>query len=765
MRFFSVYSTLMTESEINSHRHWKFDDFIPIATLAGVFVAFYFPLLSGSHTLFNGDFLSMAFPWKFIVYKALHENYLPFWNPSIFSGIPLMEAMHPGALYPPNIIFLLNDYVYAINLFFVLHHGFLTFTTYFLCRYWKMSNPASLSAAFISLFGGFFISILDVYNHFTSLTWLPLIFLLFNKLLDTKKIKYLAGTVSCLTCQTLAGSPEYSALTVILLAGYYLFAVSQKDIQLSIPKRIAAIATMVIITLGISAIQLVPSYLLVKDSPRGQGLSFKLHSVWSMEPRSFWKLIGPDNFSGFLTRGIDIPFNFIQSFYNGILPCLLFLLAFRYWTDRKIRIWIIFFFIGAFFAIGRLNPVYEFLYQIIPLLSMFRFPEKYFFLCQFSLIFISGFLIDRFLKESHNLKNTFFWLSFLSITVVASIKYHPGVNWKIPVSILAVFGLIIFLSTIKKSGKTFIPYAFPALILLDTFLGNAPMLPMIEANFLKDKAAVLKKININSQNPYRIYSSPVKMDFNRPIIPIAPNLLIAYQLTKDYALPNLGTAFGLEYPDGWSTMFLEDSRKWAAQFISASIQKRKLILQRSNVKYWISYVDFTGKGKQISLLGKPNVKEFRETLPRAFLVSDIKILEGKKLFDVYYDPNFDPLKEAILNEKIDCPPSQTFSGKVESIKYKGNQVQIKTEQSGDGFLILLDSWSPGWKATIDGEGSPIYRANYFYRAVPLKSGKHVTKFTYEPQGWKTGWMISSGFILIFVSTLFILRIKGIKQIQ
>ncbi len=51
---------------------------------------------------------------------------------------------------------------------------------------------------------------------------------------------------------------------------------------------------------------------------------------------------------------------------------------------------------------------------------------------------------------------------------------------------------------------------------------------------------------------------------------------------------------------------------------------------------------------------------------------------------------------------------------------------------GDGFVVLSDQFYPGWRAYVDGRESPIYRANYLFRAVPVPAGEHVVEFTYQP---------------------------------
>lgn len=111
-------------------------------------------------------------------------------------------------------------------------------------------------------------------------------------------------------------------------------------------------------------------------------------------------------------------------------------------------------------------------------------------------------------------------------------------------------------------------------------------------------------------------------------------------------------------------------------------------------------------------------------LPRAYLVHDMKIIpEKEEIFRELLSPSFDPRTSAIL-EDADSP--SPLSGpdiqKVEDARiesYAANRVVVRARASGNAYLILADTWYPGWKARVDGKETKIYRANYLQRAVYL----------------------------------------------
>jgi uncharacterized membrane protein YfhO len=49
-----------------------------------------------------------------------------------------------------------------------------------------------------------------------------------------------------------------------------------------------------------------------------------------------------------------------------------------------------------------------------------------------------------------------------------------------------------------------------------------------------------------------------------------------------------------------------------------------------------------------------------------------------------------------------------------------------------GFVLVNETYYPGWVATIDGEPAPILRANAFVRAVRVRAGKHHIVMEFRP---------------------------------
>ncbi len=70
-----------------------------------------------------------------------------------------------------------------------------------------------------------------------------------------------------------------------------------------------------------------------------------------------------------------------------------------------------------------------------------------------------------------------------------------------------------------------------------------------------------------------------------------------------------------------------------------------------------------------------------------------------------------------------------------------------------GWLVLADTWYPGWQATVDGDQSPLYRADSIFRAVYVGAGSHQVEIKYRPSGFNFGGMFSILVLLLILPLL------------
>jgi uncharacterized membrane protein YfhO len=55
---------------------------------------------------------------------------------------------------------------------------------------------------------------------------------------------------------------------------------------------------------------------------------------------------------------------------------------------------------------------------------------------------------------------------------------------------------------------------------------------------------------------------------------------------------------------------------------------------------------------------------------------------------------------------------------------------------------VSDTWYPGWKARLDGQPAPLYRADYILKAVVVPPGTHEVEIYYASAVFRTGAAIT-----------------------
>jgi hypothetical protein len=599
-----------------------------------------------------------------------------------------------------------------------------------------------------------------------------MVFWMFHQFWTQKQIGYFIGLVLAIAAQTLAASPEINIMTMLLLYAHSLNFLPRAPGIAGAMRMTVPLALAVVLALGLSALQLIPTAKLMEHSLRDKGMTYEIHTQNSLEPVKLSTLILSPDYKGLLdSRETPSWFSgFLHTTYMGLLGISLVLLGFLFWKIKPIRFWLIVFMVGIVLSFGRYNPIYELVYPWIPLLNLFRFPEKYFFISSFAAVFLSGYVLDEIFHnvEKRQLKivpvlTVLCFLLAATLGLALSLSYLDA---KIPLAVLLVFGGSLLMFNYGKLSKQVFATVVCLLILADLSVKGLHLLPMIDRKFYEEKPLVMDIVG-DSFGKHRVYSGRIVKTPNPDLNPVAPTWMDELFLSKQYLRPFTGMVVGVEHAGGQPGLGLELRKHlvWFYKLINASPEKRFRILKRSNVKYWIDWdspTPFNDKGDPLIL---PNrVKVWEDALPRAYMVGRVKIEEESKVLNVYYDEAFDPRSEVIFSQPVNFEASSHFEGTVEEVTYRPNHVTVKTTQQGRGFLVLMDSYFPGWTVRVDGEDQPILRANRFYRAVQLDSGSHTLEFDYFPEGFKMGLIISSTVsVFLMVLPLWRFRRSGSAQ--
>jgi hypothetical protein len=106
-------------------------------------------------------------------------------------------------------------------------------------------------------------------------------------------------------------------------------------------------------------------------------------------------------------------------------------------------------------------------------------------------------------------------------------------------------------------------------------------------------------------------------------------------------------------------------------------------------------------------------------------------------------PGFDPSRMLLLD---DGPPLRDASrgrGTTRIVRETPGEVVVEVQADAPGWLILLDSWYPGWRAEIDGFPARLRRADYDFRAVGVRGGRSPVRFSYAPLSFRLGLALAA----------------------
>ncbi|HEY9178151.1 MAG TPA: YfhO family protein, partial [Flavipsychrobacter sp.] len=146
-----------------------------------------------------------------------------------------------------------------------------------------------------------------------------------------------------------------------------------------------------------------------------------------------------------------------------------------------------------------------------------------------------------------------------------------------------------------------------------------------------------------------------------------------------------------------------------------------------------------------------NIGEQPDTLQQEFNPKQTVVLR-----DTYKDNlnNFNPEKDSAAYVKL--------------AEYGLNDISYVSNNSKDGFAVFSDIYYPyGWKAYIDGEETPIYRANYLLRALKIPAGEHKIEFKFHPEKFYTGdkiAMVSSLLLILAAAGSIFMAVRGGKKV-
>ena len=198
------------------------------------------------------------------------------------------------------------------------------------------------------------------------------------------------------------------------------------------------------------------------------------------------------------------------------------------------------------------------------------------------------------------------------------------------------------------------------------------------------------------------------------------------------------------------------------------------LLDLLNVRYVVTEGKIPNPDYELVYDDEVRIYENTDALPRAFALSRAEVVSQADLPARL--SSFDPREVVLLDEGTSVntqvpgsdPPWPLQPAYIAA--YAPNVVFVDVEMPGPGWLVLADSYSPGWKAyrsdpdgqVLDPKSEPtgereltIVRANGNFRAVFLEEGAHRVRFKYTPMSFKLGLYGSFlALVVMFLAALY-----------
>ncbi|MBV8086718.1 MAG: YfhO family protein [Chloroflexi bacterium] len=194
-------------------------------------------------------------------------------------------------------------------------------------------------------------------------------------------------------------------------------------------------------------------------------------------------------------------------------------------------------------------------------------------------------------------------------------------------------------------------------------------------------------------------------------------------------------------------------------------------------------------GPEMRLAYKGDVKIYDNpaALPPAFLVHQGQVAaNADEALQVISAPGFDPIANVVVESGPQPPPNTSLLGRVTNrlkrlLPASGDQpftvpdswlqneaspddppdqvqlqafqpeeVAVSTQSASAAFLVLSESYYPGWQVSVDGVPQRLMAADELFQAVHLGAGSHEVEFRFQPHSFVAGAAISVASCVVFV---------------
>lgn len=774
---------------------------LPFWGLLLVTIAFFYRPLFFNETFFFRDIYNQIYPQKKLFSELVLSGQFPLWDPYRHGGQPFLANMNNSVLYPSNLLYLFLSPVTALNIDIVLHVALAALSAYVLARVLGFNQIAACASGLIYSFCGPSLSLLNIWPY--AAFHPPLILLFWHLYCFEKRKLWFVLAVLFGVIQIFAGHPEMTAITfATLLVWTFFFPYKQKVIP-----RIANLFLLFMAILAAAAIQLIPMMELVTLSGRSHGIRPDVFFAWSVNPKRYPELLFPNflgsvyslsqrNQWGMSLEELGTPY--ILSLYFGLSVLTLAIMGGlnKSGNDefpRRIRNALLLLIGFAFIAMGgRFVPGFRKLVDLVPAITIFRYPVKFVFMATLPVALLAGFQLHHLMQnpEARNVRTamailSFFATSFVLLLIlifafpsIASVLlgtyfFSDGNAALVGVRscLLHAAGLSILLTlcvTLASFRKQ--PRLYGTLLLvigLDLLLSGSAVNHYSPREFftdVPDLATFIKK-QIGDGKLYR-----TEDHFNSNYKPPSEDIVFSDRERLDTLSNYVASMYGIPVVFHEDYDWLENDRisKLSQKFQRLPWERRLPTLSAAGVRFILTSDQIRTPGLPlVQIITNPNnIRYFlyrNETCTGKVLFASNSIIESdaNKLLNILTNPNFDPCTTVVLEHStVGAGSHGIANASIKLIVSSPSSASYEVITDKPGFLIFSEPYIPGWKWIIDGWRIDSVRANFAFQAVAVPAGKHSIDRIYRPGSFILGSIISlTGLVFLIIAVAFRKTIK------
>jgi len=695
----------------------------------------------------RGDMGSFFYPQRMFFARSVRGGDLPLWTPLLYCGFPFLAEPQNAVLYPLTWLFVLFPSPGTIWVTLILHLAIAGAGAAWLA---KESLGAEDWAAFcggvVYAFSGFLCMHMGHLNQVMTCAWTPWVFWAAIRWLKDPDRKKLAMLVALYGVQFLPGGAENTAYLTIFLVGLGVASLWRNGEE-TWPRRLLPTAGLVgalALGAGLAGAQLVPTFELSRYSARSGGLAFDYATKNSLPPqKALVDLVAPNYWGHYGPAGSrleGIPASELAGYVGLVAVVLAVLGASRDWRNWWIRFWAIAAVLALLLAFGCHAPLYKAFF--LAGLQHFRNPSRFLFLADLAVAVLAAGGVNVLLKSEEWPRNlckgrwlayvlfvvglTALWVSFGSAPL-GLLEEKPFLKL-----ITADIGLTL-LACAAAWGALGVPMTRRRILLLLSLL--LPLFGFARESEFQNLGPVDARTRLATEE----FANRVR------------TLLGSHRAFTFHDLdlrPNRNMLFGLPDVSGYEgglaplARFYELQNRMSADSHLAKTEGRRLtdllgarmVLDRGRLT--------DQDGAQVVVVGPHRALLNLSAVPRASFVTRFTVGPDEAILRRMADEAWDPETEVLLAggpELAGVPREELVAWPMPEIIESGNdRVVCDVAAPAEGFLVVTDTYYPGWEAAVDGEPTEILRANYLFRAVALPQGRHRVVFEYRPASLRAG---------------------------